>query len=96
MQMMLLRYWRAHGSPKRLRIFPAGEVQIEHRGQGRIEIETKQVSLDRYIVSCLIWGREAVWLDSKMQLIAVISIDAEFDHFEALREGFEAALSFTR
>jgi imidazolonepropionase-like amidohydrolase len=90
--MMLLRYWRAHGSPERLRTFPVGEVKIEHRGRDGIEIESKRISLDRYIISGLIWGREAVWLDSKMRLVAVISIDAEFDHFEALLEGYEAAL----
>ncbi len=91
-QMMLLRYWRAHGSPNRLRIFPTGEVNIEHRGSDRVEIGSKPISLERYLISGLIWGGEAVWLDSKKQLVAVISIDAEFDHFEALRDGYEAAL----
>jgi len=91
-QMMLLRYWRAHGSPDRLRVFPAGEVRIEHRGADQVEIASKPISLERYIISGLIWGREAIWLDSKKRLIAVISIDAEFDHFEAVREGYETAL----
>jgi len=92
LQMMLFRYWQAHGHPERLRIFPAGTVQIEHRGSDRVEVGQKQVSLERYIVSGLIWGREAVWLDARRQLVALVSIDAEFDHFEALREGYEAAL----
>jgi imidazolonepropionase-like amidohydrolase len=92
MQMMLLRYWHEHGSPHRLRTFPTGEVNIEHRGSDLIEIESKPISLERYIITGLIWGREAIWLDSKRQLIAVIGVDAEFDHFEALREGYETAL----
>ncbi len=91
-QMMLLRYWRAHGRPEWLRTFPTGDVKIEHRGTDRVQIEDQYHSLDRYIVSGLIWGREAIWLDSNQQLVAVISIDAESDHFEALREGYEAAL----
>ncbi len=91
-QMMLFRYWRAHGSPDRLQVFPAGEVRIERRGTDRVEVASKSVLLERYIVSGLIWGREAVWLNSKGQLVGVISIDAEFDHFEAVRDGYEAAL----
>ena len=40
----------------------------------------------------LIWGRETLWFDASRNLIAAISTDAEFDHFEAIREGYESAL----
>jgi imidazolonepropionase-like amidohydrolase len=91
--MMLMRYWLAHGSPATLKTFPTGEVHIEDRGSDAIEIDGKKISFERYSVAGLIWGRETLWLDSQKQLAAVVTVDAEFDHFEAVREGYEAALS---
>jgi imidazolonepropionase-like amidohydrolase len=92
MQMMLIRYWLAHGSPDRLRTFPSGEVHIEHRGADQVDLDGKKSSLERYSISGLIWGRETVWLDAQQRLAAVVTVDSEFDHFEAVREGFEMAL----
>jgi len=40
----------------------------------------------------LIWGRETLWFDSDQKLAAAVSTDAEFDHFEAIRNGYESAL----
>jgi imidazolonepropionase-like amidohydrolase len=91
-QMMLMRYWLAHGSPPSLKTFPTGEVHIEDRGADEVEIDGKKVAWERYSVSGLIWGRETLWLDEHQQLAAVITVDAEFDHFESVREGFESAL----
>jgi len=45
-------------------------------------------------VSGVIWGRETLWFDSARQLVAAVTNDAELDHFEAIREGFETALPF--
>lgn len=92
MQMMLMRYVNTHGGKNTLPILPGGEVTIEKRGRDLIKINGKDVALDRYAVSGLIWGRESLWLDTSQQLIAVVTIDAEFDHLEAIREGFEQAL----
>jgi len=91
-QMMLMRYWLSRGSPADLKIFPSGEVRIQDRGNDEVQIEGHPVRLERYSVSGLIWGREALWLDSEKNLAAVVTTDAEFDHFEAVREGFEPAL----
>lgn len=44
-------------------------------------------------MSGLVWGREDAWLDDKGTLAAVVTRDAEFDHSEAAREGFESILS---
>jgi hypothetical protein len=41
----------------------------------------------------LVWGRETLWFDASRNLIAEISVDAEFDHFEAIREAEESALA---
>jgi imidazolonepropionase-like amidohydrolase len=91
-QDVMLRYWRVQGRPKRVPALPSGEIRIEHRGQDTVTIGSNAVVLDRYILSGLIWGREAIWLGSDQQLVAVIGVDAEFDHFEAVRRGYEAAL----
>jgi imidazolonepropionase-like amidohydrolase len=92
MQMLMVQYWKAHGSPAKLKTFPTGEVQIEARGTDEIKIGDKSEQLQRFTIEGLIWGRETLWFDPKMQLIAEISVDAEFDHFEAIREGYETAL----
>ena len=41
----------------------------------------------------LIWGLETLWMDSNNNLAALVSTDAEFDHFEAVREDYEPALA---
>ena len=91
-QMMLVRYWFSHGSPATLKTFPSGEVRIQDRGSDEIQSDGHPMRLERYNVSGLIWGRETLWLDSEKNLAAVVTTDAEFDHFEAVREGFEPAL----
>jgi imidazolonepropionase-like amidohydrolase len=92
MQMLLVRYWATHGSPAELPMLPAGRIKVEPRGRDVIAVNGKNETLDRFIVEGLIWGREALWLDGHRNLIALISLDAEFDHFEAIREGYESAL----
>ena len=91
-QMMLIRYWLAHGSPATLKTFPTGEVRIEDRGHDEVEVNGTKMQLERYSVSGLIWGRETLWLDSDKKLAAVVTVDAEFDHFESVREGLELVL----
>ena len=93
MQMLMVRYWASHGSPAVLETFPARPrenraARPRHRDNRRASGET----LDRYTIEGLIWGRETLWFDSKRNLAAAVTIDAEFDHFEAIREGYEDAL----
>ena len=93
MQQLMVRYWATHGSPAQLATLPGtGSVKIEPRGQDTIKVGDKEEKLDRYTVEGLIWGRETLWFDSKQNLVASITTDAEFDHFEAIREGYESAL----
>ncbi|HJZ87518.1 MAG TPA: amidohydrolase family protein [Polyangia bacterium] len=91
-QMLLVRYWQQHGEPARLQTFPRGLVTIERRGHDQIESAGRQVTLTRFAIDGLIWGREWLWLDDAGALVAAITTDAEFDHFEAVREGFETSL----
>jgi imidazolonepropionase-like amidohydrolase len=93
-QMMLVRYLLTHKVSGPLTTLPGGEVTFEHRGKDKIKVDGKDVELDRYSVNGLIWGREALWFDSAQNLVAAVTVDAEFDHFEAVRDGYESALSF--
>ena len=92
MQMLMVRYWATHGSPAQLATLPGGSVRVEPRGQDTIHLAAKDEKLDRYTIEGLIWGRETLWLDANRNLVAAISTDAEFDHFEAIRDGYESAL----
>jgi imidazolonepropionase-like amidohydrolase len=96
MQMLMVRYWATHGSPAQLATLPSGTVKVEPRGQDTIHITGKDGArdekLDRYTIEGLIWGRETLWFDANRNLVAAISTDAEFDHFEAIRDGYESAL----
>ena len=96
MQMLMVRYWATHGSPSQLATLPSGSVKVEPRGQDAIHITGKDGArdekLDRYTIEGLIWGRETLWFDGNHNLVAAVSTDAEFDHFEAIREGYESAL----
>jgi imidazolonepropionase-like amidohydrolase len=92
MQMLMVRYWATHGSPAQLPTLPNGSVKIEPRGQDTIHLASKDETLDRYTVEGLIWGRETLWFDAQRNLVAAVSTDAEFDHFEAIRAGYESAL----
>ena len=92
-QMMLVRYWRSHGSPKTLKTLPRGEVQIQDQGTETFAIGKRQVQLRKLSLRGLIWGMESVWVDSQDHLIAVVSVDAEMDHFEAVADGYEDGLA---
>lgn len=92
MQQMLLRYWLAKGKPAHIAVPPDGDVQIQPAGDLTVEAGGKAVTLHGYVVTGLIWGNETAWLDDHQRLAAVVTADAEFDHFEAVRDGYEATL----
>ena len=92
LQMLLVRYWIDHGSPALLPTFPTGSVRIVHRGIDAFPGRSGAERLERYSIDGLIWGRETLWLDRERGLAALVTMDAEFDHFEAVREGYEPLL----
>src|SRR4029077_17272909 len=92
-QMMLVRYWRSHGSPKTLKTLPRGEVQIQDLGTEMFTIGSRKVELRKLSVRGLIWGMESIWLAAQDHLVALVSIDAEMDHFEAIADGYEDGLA---
>jgi imidazolonepropionase-like amidohydrolase len=91
-QMMMVRYWASHHIKGALKTLPGGDVTIEARGKDTITVDGKSIALQRYSLSGVIWGRESLWLDASNQLVAAVTCDAEFDHFEAIKEGYESAL----
>ena len=91
-QALMLRAWNQHGRPAKMAMLPEGEVAIEARGKETYNGEKGKVTLEHVAVSGLVWGREDVWLDEKGELAAVVTRDAEFDHHEATREGFDSIL----
>jgi imidazolonepropionase-like amidohydrolase len=92
-QMELMRYWRTHGSPAELAVLPSGTVRIQDRGSDTIDVDGRSVEVERYTVEGLIWGMETLWVDNSNNLAALVSTDAEFDHFEAVLEDYEPALA---
>lgn len=92
-QMEMMRYWLAHGKPAQMTTLPMGAVRIQDRGSQMVEVNGKPVKVERYTVQGLIWGMEVLWMDEASNLAALVSTDAEFDHFEAVRDDYEPALS---
>lgn len=92
MQQMLLRYWLAKGKPERIAAPPDADIRIQSAGDLELPLNGKTVTLHGYVISGLVWGNETVWLDDRQQLAAVVTTDSEFDHFEAVRSGYETAL----
>src|SRR5262249_24439465 len=69
-----------------------GSATIERRGRDTVKVAGKRVELERYSVAGVVWGRETLWFDPERKLVAAVTVDAEFNRFEAIREGFEPAL----
>jgi len=92
-QQVLIQYWKKHHEPANINTLPTGSVQIKRDGSDTLTYNGKPLILERYTIGGLIWGNEFVWTDKQGQLIAVITNDAEFDKFEAMREPYESLLS---
>src|SRR5262249_60584740 len=70
---------------------PGGNLRLERRGSDKVRIGDRTLDLVRYSVAGLIWGRESLWLDADGGLAAMVGVDAEVDHFEAVRDDCEDA-----
>ena len=93
MQQMLMRFWLRHQRPTSIATPPTGSVTIVPAGALTVTVAGKAVKLEGYVVSGLIWGGETLWMDEQGDLAALVSTDAEFDHFEAVRDVYEPALA---
>jgi len=93
-QMALVRYWTQHGRPASIARVNGGALTIEPRGSDAVTIKGQSLNASRYTVRGLIWGRETLWFDAGMRLVAAVTVDDEMDHFEAVREDWEDGLAF--
>jgi hypothetical protein len=90
MQEQMMRWWLTHGKPAEFTVYPAN-AKVHIQPAATLMVEGKPAH--GYTVGGLIWGQEALWMNDAQDLIALVSIDAEFDHFEALRESYKNQLS---
>jgi imidazolonepropionase-like amidohydrolase len=94
-QMLLLRYWKQHGQPRVMATvpgMPTHDVVIEPRGREAVRTGGKVVTLERYLVDGVVWGRETLWLDQDGSLAAAITRAGGLS-FEAVREDLEPLLT---
>jgi hypothetical protein len=62
----LIRYWKAHGSPASLAVFPGdpvNPVKIRAQGTDNLTVGGRRVTLTRYSIDGVVWGIEYAWLD---------------------------------
>jgi imidazolonepropionase-like amidohydrolase len=87
-QMMLVRYWQQHGRPRVLQTVPGmpmNDVFIEQRGREAVRVGGRALSLDRFSIDGVVWGRETLWLDGSGAIVAAITRAGGLS-FEAVRE----------
>lgn len=96
LQMMMLRYWNAHGRPHdlpMLRANPAADpIRIERVGRDSIHINGRSVSLDRYTIANLMFGSEILWMNASGDLAAAMTFAGGLP-MEAVRTEYEPALA---
>ena len=89
MQEQMMRWWELHARPPEFTVYPANATV---RIVGSDSLRVAGIPMHGYTVSGLIWGVESLWLDDSQNLTALVSTDAEFDHFEAVREPYASSL----
>ena len=93
-QMLLVRWWKAHGQPRVVRTvpgLPTNDVVIESRGRDVIALGSKSVTLDRFSIDGVVWGRETLWLDEQGAFAAAITRAGGLS-FEGVRDDLDDAL----
>jgi Amidohydrolase family len=89
MQEQMMRWWLSHASPAEFTVYPSGaKVRITPAAT----LTINNTPAHGYTIDGLIWGQECLWIDDSQNLVALVSTDAEFDHFEAVREPYEPSL----
>lgn len=89
MQEQMMRWWLAHHQPEDFIVYPT-HARVRIASAGTLDLNGH--AMHGYTVAGLIWGQESLWMDEAQNLTALVSTDAEFDHFEAVREAYEPML----
>ena len=92
-QALLVRYWLGHGRPKTITTAPADpttEVSVEDLGMAHITpVNGASITLRRFAIDGVAWGREILYLDAKSRLAAIVT-RANLLPLEGLREDLAA------
>ncbi len=86
-QELMVQAWLAHRRPAELPLLPEGTARIQSRGFDDFVLDGKPRRFEHLAVFGLVWGREDLWIDDHGALAALVTRDAEFDHFEAMGRG---------
>lgn len=89
-QEMPLRYWTAQGKPETIQVLEGAAITVEYRGRDRVSVGNERISLNRYSVGGVTWGRETLWLDDSQRIFAVAATLGVA--YELVRSGYESAL----
>jgi hypothetical protein len=89
MQEQMMRWWLTHGQPAEFTVYPS-KAMVHILPSSTLTVGG--LAAHGYTVSGLIWGQESLWVDDSQNLIALVSTDAEFDHFEAVRQPYQQSL----
>ena len=89
MQEQMMRWWVAKGKPEEFTVYPSGS-KVHVKAAEMLTVGDARVQ--GYTVQGLIWGTESLWMDAGNNLVALVSIDGELDHFEATREAYAGSL----
>jgi imidazolonepropionase-like amidohydrolase len=94
LQALLVRYWETHGRPKTIAIGPGDStatVAIEDLGGVRLRFaQSGGVTLRRYSIDGVAWGREILYLDGVSNFAAIVT-RANLLPLEGVREDLAAA-----
>ena len=92
---LLVQYWESQKRPSHISNIPGqpgARIAIAFRGVDTIRVQGRSIRLRRYSVDGVVWGREAVWLDSLGHLAALIT-RVHILPLEAVRSDLESALA---
>lgn len=92
MEMMLYHYYFKQGEPNSILTLPRGEVSITYRKEDIVQINGKNIPLDRYVVEGINWGGRTIWLDKSNNLIAIVKANTQIR--EMIRKGYEDAMPY--
>jgi imidazolonepropionase-like amidohydrolase len=91
---LLINYWERHGRPATLAVLPGEptrDVRIERRGLDIVPTAAGKLTLRRFSVDGIVWGRETVWLDNDERFAAIVS-RIHILPLEAIREDLKDSL----
>jgi imidazolonepropionase-like amidohydrolase len=92
MQMMMMRYWKAHHQPARLPMLRASDkalpLEIKLVGHDVFSSKGRMVRLTRYTVGNLMFGREILWMNDSNRLAALMTFAGGLPQEEVL-DGYQ-------